>query len=64
MNILADSPQLLIPDHCNIVFYKAPHQRAQLSGVSPQSCPSMSLLSALTLRLHVPFIIFLSNQLI
>ena len=63
-----------------LVIWEAPHQKAQLRGVSPQSCRrasvvvvcdmwgeemkrSMLLPSAPTLRLHVPFIIFLSNQL-
>ena len=57
----------------------APQQRAQLGGVSPQSCRrasfvvcdtwgeemkrSMLLLSALTLPLHVALHVFLSNQL-
>ena len=68
---MADSHWLLISDHRNVVIQKVPHQRAQWSGLSPQSChrardemkKSMLLLSAPTLRLHVPLIVFLLNQL-
>ena len=39
---MADSCVLLIPEHCTIVIYKAAHQRAQLSGMSPQICRGKS----------------------
>lgn len=74
---MGDSHRLLITHYCNIVIQKATHQRAQLSGMPPQIYSRarviydiwgeemrrrMLLLGALTSCLHVPFIIFLVNQ--
>ena len=63
-------------DHRNFVTQTAPRQRAQLSGVSPQSCRRARVLVVCDIwgdeherkciaaaRLHVPLIIFLLNQL-
>ena len=58
----------LIPDHCNTVIQKAPHQRSQLSAMSPQSfCRARVVVVCdmwgedvkrnITLCLHVLFII-------
>ena len=39
VGLIDDATILLIPDHSNIVIQKAPHQWAQLSGVSPSELP-------------------------